>query len=53
VPDDLIDEVALVGPIDRIIDRLEAWKQTRVTTLILGTDQPDVVRAVRTAVDAE
>ena len=52
VPDDLIDEVALVGPIDRIIDRLEAWKQTRVTTLILGTEQPDVVRAVRAAVDS-
>lgn len=53
VPDDLIDEVALVGPIERIIDRLEAWKQTRVTTLILGTDQPAVVQAIREAVEPE
>jgi F420-dependent oxidoreductase-like protein len=53
VPDDLIDEVALVGPIERIIDRLEAWKQTRVTTLILGTDQPAVVQAIRAAVEPE
>jgi F420-dependent oxidoreductase-like protein len=50
VPDALIDEVALVGPLDRIIDRLEAWKASRVTTLILGTDQPDVVQAIRAAV---
>jgi F420-dependent oxidoreductase-like protein len=50
VPDALIDEVALVGPLDRIVDRLEAWKASRVTTLILGTDQPDVVQAIREAV---
>jgi hypothetical protein len=50
VPDALIDEVALVGPLDRIIDRLEAWKASRVTTLILGTDQPEVVQAIRAAV---
>jgi hypothetical protein len=35
----------------RIIDRLAAWKASRVTTLILGTDQPEVLQAVRTAVD--
>jgi F420-dependent oxidoreductase-like protein len=51
VPDALIDEVALVGPLSRIIDRLAAWKASRVTTLILGTDQPEVLQAVRAAVD--
>jgi F420-dependent oxidoreductase-like protein len=50
VPDALIDEVALVGPLERIIDRLEAWKASRVTTLILGTNQPEVVQAIRAAV---
>jgi alkanesulfonate monooxygenase SsuD/methylene tetrahydromethanopterin reductase-like flavin-dependent oxidoreductase (luciferase family) len=27
VPDDLVDEVALVGSADRIRDRLQAWKE--------------------------
>jgi F420-dependent oxidoreductase-like protein len=43
VPDALVDECALVGPIDRILDRLEAWKASRVGTLILGTMQPEVL----------
>lgn len=47
VPDALIDEVALVGPIERIIDRVEAWKASHVDTMILGTDQPEVLQALR------
>ena len=43
VPDALVDECALVGPLGRIVDRLEAWKESRVGTLILGTMQPDVL----------
>ena len=27
MPDRLIDEISLVGPADRIKDRLQAWKQ--------------------------
>ena len=27
VPDEYVDEVALVGPPDRIRDRLQAWKE--------------------------
>jgi F420-dependent oxidoreductase-like protein len=45
VPDALIDEVALVGPAERIRDRLDAWRESGITTLIVGT--PDV-NAVRT-----
>jgi F420-dependent oxidoreductase-like protein len=51
VPDALIDEVALVGPLAGILERLAAWEESRVTTLILGTDQPEVVKAVRAAVE--
>lgn len=43
VPDALVDECALVGPLDRIIDRLQAWKESRIGTLILGTQQPEVL----------
>jgi F420-dependent oxidoreductase-like protein len=49
VPDELVDEVALVGPIDRIVDRLEAWKESRVGTLILGTQQPEVLEPLQAA----
>ncbi len=35
VPDAFADEIALVGPIDRIRDRLQAWRETPVTTLLV------------------
>ena len=35
VPDELIDEVSLVGPPDMIRDRLDAWREAGVTTLAL------------------
>jgi F420-dependent oxidoreductase-like protein len=39
VPDAFCDEISLVGPIERIRDRLAAWRETPVTTLLLpGTD---------------
>lgn len=49
VPDALVDETALVGPIDRIIDRLEAWKDSRVDTLILSTDDTQVLERLQEA----
>jgi F420-dependent oxidoreductase-like protein len=39
VPDELVDAVALVGPKERIRDRLDAWRETPVTTLVVGTPQ--------------
>ncbi len=49
VPDALVDEIALVGPIDRVIDRLEAWKASRVDTLILSTTDIDVLEQLQEA----
>ena len=37
VPDALVDEVALVGPRERIAERLEAWRACGVTTLLCQT----------------
>ncbi len=46
VPDQFADEVSLVGPIDRIKDRLQAWRETPVTTLLVGTqDRAELQRA--------
>ncbi len=49
VPDALVDETALVGPMARIVDRLEAWKESRVSTLILGTRDPEVLERLQNA----
>ena len=37
VPDAFADEISLVGPIERIRDRLQAWRETPVTTLLIGS----------------
>lgn len=47
VPDDLVDEVALVGPLPRVVDQLEAWKASRVTTLCLRTTDLVLIETVR------
>jgi F420-dependent oxidoreductase-like protein len=44
VPNDLADEVALCGPRDRIRDRLAAWRESPVGTLILALGQREVLR---------
>jgi F420-dependent oxidoreductase-like protein len=50
VPDQLVDDVALCGPADRIKDRLGAWmaasKTHHVGTMILGSHQPEALRLV-------
>ncbi len=46
VPDELVDAVALVGPKERIRDRLAAWRETPVTTLIVGSPQPEALRTM-------
>ncbi len=45
VPDKLVDDVALVGPKERIADRLEAWRESGATTLLVTTRD---VAALRT-----
>ncbi len=46
VPDALVDAVALVGPKERIAERLDAWRETPITTLVLGTPQPEALRTL-------
>jgi alkanesulfonate monooxygenase SsuD/methylene tetrahydromethanopterin reductase-like flavin-dependent oxidoreductase (luciferase family) len=48
VPDQLVDEVALVGPADRIRDRAQRWieagKKHHVGSMHLGARQPEALR---------
>ena len=46
VPDELVDAVALVGPKERIRDRLAAWRETPVTTLVVSSPQPEALRTL-------
>jgi hypothetical protein len=38
VPTKLIEQLALIGPKDKIRDELEAWRESIVTTLLIGGD---------------
>jgi len=49
VPDAMVDEMALVGPVEALVDRLAAWKASRVGTLILATTQFDVLEPLQAA----
>ncbi len=46
VPDAFVDEVALVGPPERIADRLDAWTESGVTTLLVQTRDPLALRTL-------
>jgi F420-dependent oxidoreductase-like protein len=46
VPDAFVDEVALVGPKERIAERLDAFRQAGATTVLLSMRQPEALRAV-------
>lgn len=46
VPDALVDAVALVGPVDRIRDRLQLWKAAPITTLNIGAFDVETLRVM-------
>jgi F420-dependent oxidoreductase-like protein len=46
VPDELVDEISLIGPKERIADRLDAWRESGITTMIVGAAQPEALRVM-------
>ena len=40
IPDALADEISLVGPVDKIRERLQAWDETPVTSLNVSARSP-------------
>ena len=54
MPDALIDEISLVGPKERIRDRLQAWKELgrdhRVGSLVLTGATAEALRIAAEAV---
>jgi F420-dependent oxidoreductase-like protein len=54
IPDSFVDETALVGPPERIKDRLQAWKagakDNKIGTVLLGGADIDALRIIAEAV---
>ena len=46
VPDAFADEISLVGPIERIKERLDLWEKSPVTTLIIGANDLPTMRTM-------
>jgi F420-dependent oxidoreductase-like protein len=49
VPDAFVDEVALVGSVELIRDRLAAWRESGATTLLVSTRDAATLRGVAEA----
>jgi F420-dependent oxidoreductase-like protein len=49
VPDALIDEMTLIGPPERIKDRLAAWRESGATTILVSARDQATLRAVAEA----
>lgn len=54
IPLELVDDVALVGPLGRVREQFSRWQPTVVTTLLVQgpTQAPDPVSYLRTVADA-
>ncbi|MBV8160981.1 MAG: LLM class F420-dependent oxidoreductase [Acidimicrobiia bacterium] len=46
VPDELVDEVALCGPKERIAELVDSWKASPVTTMVLATLQTEALDVI-------
>jgi F420-dependent oxidoreductase-like protein len=46
VPNTFVDDVALIGPKERIAERVEAWRESGATSLLAATRQPEALRAL-------
>jgi F420-dependent oxidoreductase-like protein len=46
VPDALADEISLVGPVDKLRDRLQAWDETPVTSLTVAARHAEELKTL-------
>ena len=53
VPDELADAISLLGPLDRIKERLRLWRDSPVTTLLIaGVKDEPTLRAIKDIADS-
>jgi F420-dependent oxidoreductase-like protein len=46
VPDSFADEISLVGPVGRIKERLEEWRKSPVTSLLVSARSPEALTQI-------
>jgi hypothetical protein len=46
VPDQFADEISLIGPADRVRERLAPWRESPVTTLLVSPRDTDQMRQI-------
>jgi F420-dependent oxidoreductase-like protein len=46
VPSQFADEISLCGPLDRIKERIQAWRETPVTSLLVAGSDADTLRTM-------
>ncbi|MGZ4498541.1 MAG: LLM class F420-dependent oxidoreductase [Nocardioides sp.] len=46
IPDDLVDDMHIIGTAGEVVERVAAWEETGVTTLLLSARSADEVRQV-------
>ena len=52
MPDELADSISLLGPIGRVKERLQLWRDSPVTTLLIaGVKDEPTLRAIKEIVD--
>jgi F420-dependent oxidoreductase-like protein len=49
VPDAMVDELCLIGPVERVRERLDAWRGAGVTTLLAETKDVNAIRGLAEA----
>lgn len=49
VPDEMVDELCLVGPVEQVRERLEAWRSAGVTTLLAQVRDVETIRSLAEA----
>jgi F420-dependent oxidoreductase-like protein len=50
VPTDFADEISLVGPVSRIKQRLEAWRSTPITTMLVSAHDAETINQIASLV---
>ena len=46
IPDELVDDMHIIGTAAEVKERVAQWEETGVTTLMLSLHSPDEVRAI-------
>jgi F420-dependent oxidoreductase-like protein len=46
VPRAMVEEIALIGPKEKVRDDLEVWEASRVTTMLIGAHDPTALRTM-------